>query len=252
MSSPDIFNRDLGKNLSANDLPNQFRLSAEYRTPRPKGISVLSNRVVSMVLGDWTLGTYLQYQSAPILGRPNSSGSVPINQYLGRGPGPAQLKRDANGNPMNPWSVDWTDYSGNHHTDPIDINCHCFDPTKTQVLNPAAWTNVPDGQWANDFGSLRYYRGFRYPTENLNVGRTFKFKERVTLNVRVEFANAFNRTQLPQPNTGNGFFQSAGSAITKQVGGPYNGLINGGFGSVVPITGTANSRTGLFVGRLQF
>ena len=37
MSSPDIFNRSLGKNLSANDLPHQFRLSAEYRTPRLKG-----------------------------------------------------------------------------------------------------------------------------------------------------------------------------------------------------------------------
>ena len=62
---------------------------------------------------------------------------------------------------MNPWSVDWTDLNGVHHTDPLDINCHCFDPTKTQVLNPKAWTNVPDGQWANDFSSIRGFRGFR-------------------------------------------------------------------------------------------
>jgi hypothetical protein len=254
MSSPDIFNRDLGKNLSANDLPHQLRASIEYNTPRIKGgNAVLSNKIVSNVLSDWTLGTYLQYQSAPILARPNSSGLVPINQYLGRGPGPAQLAIGPDGNPMNPWSVDWTDYSGVHHTDPIDINCHCFDPTKTQVLNPKAWVNVPDGQWANNFSSLRYYRGFRYPTENLNFGRTFRIKERVTLNVRVEFANAFNRTQLPQPNTGGGPFQSFGSLITTQTTpGLYQGAITGGFGSVVPITGTANSRTGLFVGRLQF
>ena len=46
MTSPDIFNRSLGKNLSANDLPNQFRLSAEYRTPRVKGgNSFLSNKI---------------------------------------------------------------------------------------------------------------------------------------------------------------------------------------------------------------
>jgi hypothetical protein len=49
---------------------------------------------------------------------------------------------------MNPWSVNWTDLQGNHHTDPLNINCHCFDPTTTQVLNPAARTNVLNGQFA--------------------------------------------------------------------------------------------------------
>ena len=58
----------------------------------------------------------------------------------------------------------------------------------------------------------------------------------------------FNRTQLPQPNATSTF----GTQITTQASGPYKGVINGGFGSVVPISGTANSRTGLFVGRLQF
>ena len=43
------------------------------------------------------------------------------------------------------------------------------------------------------------------PTENLNVGRTFRIKEKVTLNVRVEMTNAFNRTQLPQPNAARYF-----------------------------------------------
>ena len=27
-----------------------------------------------------------------------------------------------------------------------DPNCHCFDPSKTFVLNPAAWVNPPAGQ----------------------------------------------------------------------------------------------------------
>ena len=47
---------------------------------------------------------------------------------------------------MNPWSVDWTDNGGVHHTDPLDINCRCFDPEKTIVLNPAAWDTIPDGR----------------------------------------------------------------------------------------------------------
>jgi hypothetical protein len=255
LSSPDIFNRSLGKNISLNDLPNQFRLSTGYVTPNLSGKSFASNRVVSYILSDWGIGAYFQYQSGALLGRPVSSSFVaPISNYLGRGPGPAQLKVGADGQPMNPWSVDWTDYSGTHHTDPIDINCHCFDPTKTQVLNPNAWTNVPDGQWANDFSNLRYYRGFRYPTENFNFSRNFRLKEKVSLNVRVEFSNAFNRTQLPQPTGTATVFNTTNFAagLTTQQSGPYKGVYNGGFGSVVPISGTANSRTGLFVGRLTF
>jgi hypothetical protein len=265
MSSPDIFNRGLGKNLSVNDLPHQFRLSASYRTPHVHGPGALSNRVVSYVLSDWAADIYLQYQSAAILSRPNSTGLFPISNYLGRGPGSAQLKIGADGQPMNPYAVNWTDLDGKVHPEPLDINCHCFDPTAMKiqqadgtfkaggVLNPNAWSNVPDGQWANDFSNLRFYRGFRYPTENLGVGRIFRLKEGVTLNVRVEFSNAFNRLQLPQPTQGNALFTSATSNITTQTTpGIYQGAINGGFGSVVPISGTANSRTGLFVGRLTF
>jgi hypothetical protein len=68
--------------------------------------------------------------------------------YLGRGPGSAQLKTDANGQPMNPFAVNWTDLDGVVHPEPLDINCRCYEPTKTIVLNPAAWESIPDGQWA--------------------------------------------------------------------------------------------------------
>ncbi len=40
---------------------------------------------------------------------------------------------------MSPYAVNWTDYDGKVHAEPLDINCHCYDPTKTQVLNPLAW-----------------------------------------------------------------------------------------------------------------
>jgi hypothetical protein len=262
MSSPDIFNRGLGKNLSVNDLPHQFRMSASYRTPRVHGPGVLSNRVVSYVLSEWAADIYLQYQSAAILGRPNSSGIFPISNYLGRGPGSAQLKIGADGKYMSPYAVNWTDLDGKVHPEPLDINCKCFDPTSMKiqqadgtfkaggVLNPNAWSNIPDGQWANDFSNLRFYRGFRYPTENLGVGRMFRIREGVTFNVRVEFSNAFNRIQLPQP--ASAFTPFTANITTQTTPGIYQGAINGGFGSVVPIAGTANSRTGLFVGRLQF
>jgi hypothetical protein len=40
-------------------------------------------------------------------------------------------------------------------TDPLDINCHCFDPTNTVVFNPYAWENVPNRQWGVDQRAFR-------------------------------------------------------------------------------------------------
>jgi hypothetical protein len=242
-STPDPYNRNLGKNVSAFDLPHQFRFSAQYEVPRVHSeLAVLKNKAVSYALSGWGIGWTASYQSAGLVGLPTSSGSTPISNFLGYGPGPAQLIPG-----MNPWSVDWTDYSGTHHTDPLDVNCHCFDPTKTVVLNPAAWTNVPNGQFAANQSSLRWFRGIRAPSENANFGRTFRIKERASLNIRVEFTNVFNRTQLPLIALGN-----FASAPVKFTSGPNTGLYSGGFGTLNPTAGTAGARTGLFVARFQF
>jgi hypothetical protein len=248
--SPDIFNRQLGKNLTGLDRPHQFRMTAEYQVPSlaNRGIKFLSNRTVSYILGNWGIGWYLQYQSAGVLGRPANQGTIPLSNFLGRGPGPAQLKLGPDGQPMNPWSVNWVDYSGAQRTDPIDINCHCFDPTKNLVLNPLAWESIPNGQWANNFSDIRYYRGIRLPQENLNVSRNFRFTERVLLHVRVEFQNILNRTRLPQPVAGGNF----GAAPTTFTTGTNTGLYSGGFGTILPTSGTGGSRTGLLIGRITF
>jgi len=261
MSSPDVFNRQLGKDISGNDLPHQLRISGEYQTQNysNRGIPVISNKVVSFVIANWGLGFAMQYQSAAALLRPTSTSPNSINNYLGRGPGSAQVNLDANGQPISPWSTDWTDYDGVHHTDPIDINCHCFDPTKTQVLNQnltdaskQSWKNIPDFQWADNFSTLRDFRGFRRPNENFNVSRNFRFKEgRINLNVRVEFSNVFNRTLLPNPvTTGQGItFSSKPNTFPS---GPNTGLYSAGFGTILPTTGTSGQRAGQFVSRLTF
>ncbi len=251
MSSIDPFNTALAKNISANDLPHQFRLTAQYQVPRfgASSNSFFSNKIASAVLSDWGIGAYLNYQSAPLIAAPSSNGTVPISQFLGYGPGSAQLKTDGKGNYMSPWSTDWTDYSGKHHTDPLDINCHCFDPTKTIVLNPNAWANIPDGQFANDNSSLRFFRGIRYPTENANVSRNFRITERVTFNVRVEFNQVLNRMELPQPTTARVNFASTPTTFKS---GANAGLYSGGFGTILPLSGTSGMRTGQLIGRITF
>jgi hypothetical protein len=243
ISTQDPFNRNLGKNLSPFDLPHQFRLTAQYEVPQIRSNKpVLENKFVAYALSGWSTGWSLSYQSAPLVGLPTSSGTVPISNFLGYGPGPAQLIPG-----MSPWSVNWTDLDGNHHTDPLDINCHCFDVTKTQVLNPAAFQNVPNGQFAANQSSIRTFRAMRVPIENANFGRNFRIKERMSLNVRVEFTNIFNR--LVYPAIGLGSFTTAPTVFTS---GPNKGLYSGGFGTINPTAGTANSRAGTVVARFQF
>jgi len=244
-SSPDPFNRQLGKNLSAFDLPHQFRFTAQYQVQRIHSeLPVLRDKVVAYALSGWGTGWALSYQSAFLVGLPTSTGTTPISQFLGYGPGPAQLMTGAN-----PWSVDWNDYSGKHHTDPLDINCHCFDPTKTIVLNPNVWQNVPNGQFAANEGSLRWFRGMRSPVEDANFGRDFRVRERVSLNVRVEFTNIFNRTIYPGISLGsNG--QNFSNQPVKFNSGPNVGLYSSGFGTINPTAGTNGQRSGSFVARL--
>lgn len=256
-NSYDIFNRQLAKTYSNNDVPHQFRITAQYVVPSMKSLGV--NKYVAYALADWGIGAYLSYQSAVALARPTSNGTVPLNQFLGRGPGTAQLKKDAFGEYMSPYSVNWVDYDGKHHTDPLDINCHCYDPTKTQVFNPNAWENVPNGQWANDTSVLRFMRGIRIPQENANLSRNFRFgrEGRYNLNVRVEFNNIFNRMILPQPTVVAGVGQPAinfANPPTKitDTNNPNVGLYSGGFGTFNVLGGIGNQRTGTFVGRFTF
>jgi hypothetical protein len=245
-ATSDPFNRNLGKNLSPYDVPQQLRISAQYEVPRLHE-GIFNNKIVSYALSGWGTGWYLNYQSAALVGLPTSSGTAPISDFLGYGPGPAQLIPG-----MSPWSVNWTDYSGKVHTTPLNINCHCFNPTTTVVLNPAAFTNVPNGQFAANEASIRSFRGPRIPSENANFSRNFRIKERYNFQVRAEFTNIFNR--MVWPNAAGtainlGAFSTAPTVFTS---GPNKGLYSGGFGTIVPETTASGQRAGTLVARFSF
>ena len=247
-STIDPYNRNLGKNLSPYDVPNQLRISAQYEVPRLHE-GIFKNNILSYALSGWGTGWYMNYQSAALVGLPTSSGSSPISNFLGYGPGPAQLIPG-----MSPWSVNWTDYGGTVHTTPLDINCHCFDPTKTQVLNPAAFTNVPNGQFAANQASIRSFRGPRTPSENANFSRNFRIKERYNFQIRAEFTNIFNRMVWPIPLFATspinlGTFSTAPTVFTS---GPNKGLYSGGYGTIVPETTASGQRSGTVVARFSF
>ena len=113
-----------------------------------------------------------------------------------------------------------------------------------------------NGAWSNNYSTIRDYRGFRSPTENVNFSRTFSIKERVKLTVRAEWANAFNRLRYTSLIPTTGFASSFTTPLTCSGGGTCNGntgVKTGGFGAlVVPGTGATGQRSGDLIMRLQF
>jgi hypothetical protein len=134
----------------------------------------------------------------------------------------------------------------------VDINCHCYDPNATFVLNPAAWTDPPAGQFGTSAAYYSDYRKQRRPSESMSLGRTWRFKERASFNLRMEFYNVFNRpvvndpsnfnakapqTRLPNGNASSGFgyinttttIGGAGAAAVVSVPGERQGTLVGRF-----------------------
>jgi hypothetical protein len=130
-----------------------------------------------------------------------------------------------------------------------DLNCHCFDPAQTQVLNPAAWTDPTPGTFSPSAPYYDDYRFRRRPSETMSFGRIFRIRERATFAVRLEMLNVFNRTQIPNP-------VAIGYSTAIATNTAPNGLkVNAtGFGAIstLPTGGVIGERSGLLVGRFVF
>jgi hypothetical protein len=160
------------KGLQATDQPFLFNANIIYTTQK-----WFTNRILTNIVRDWGIGAFLQYGSGLPLAPPAST----TTNYIG---GSEQFR--VAGQPL---------FLKN-------LNCGCINPYDDQVLNPAAWSNPVNGTFGPATGT--YYGDFRSarrPQENANLGRTFRFKERMSLQIRGEFVNIFNRTQIGNPVT---------------------------------------------------
>jgi hypothetical protein len=136
-----------------------------------------------------------------------------------------------------------------------DLNCHCFDPTKTLVLNPAAWADPAPGTWGTSTAYYNDYRQQRHPVENFNVGRQFRIKERFSLDLRAEFVNVFNRTVLPNPTPMTPLTPATcfASGITGATGACKTGATYAsGFGFEQTANITGGTRIGQLIARFRF
>jgi hypothetical protein len=228
----DIYNRGTNKFLSGSDRPLVSNINVSYVVPVAPWAG---NKILKYALSGWQMGALLTYASGTPIPVPastnqlNTSYFLPTASYLNRVPGQPLFLQD--------------------------LNCHCFDPTKTFVLNPAAWVNSPPGTYSSSAAYYNDYRSQRHPTENFNIGRTFRIRESMSFSVRAEFVNIFNRTVLPAPSsttplTATTCFVSGTSGA--QGACSPGATIASGFGFEQTANITGGVRTGQIVARFRF
>jgi hypothetical protein len=216
-----IFNRGLQKTISAQSQPLALVIGYTYEVPGRSLPWVSSHKVARAVLGGWTLGGVLRYASGLPIQAPAANNN--LGTVL---PGSSTF---ANRVPGVPLFLN-------------DLNCHCFDPTKAFVLNPAAWTQPAAGQFG---GSSIYFNDYRYqrrPDEEMSLGRTFRLRERMSFSLRMEFFNIFNRTEMNNPSASN-------SQATQVL---QNGLTASGFGYINTGSVAFGPRSGQLVGQFHW
>ena len=218
----DIMNRQQNKYLSGFDQPLLLVIAGNYTTPKLSSSSK-ALQGVSWAARDWVIGAVLRYGSGLPIRVPAANNA--LNSVLFR-------PTFANRVPGQPLFLQ-------------DLNCHCFDPTKTLTLNPNAWVDPPAGQFGTSAAYYSDYRQPRRPAENVSIGRVFRIKEQMNLQIRAEFTNIFNRYSLPSPSATN-------AALTTTYF-PSNGLLSGGFGFSSTTNGAgSNPRAGTMVARFTF
>jgi hypothetical protein len=218
--------RSANKTISGFSRPLVSVVSANYRLP-----AWGSNKFLSQVVRDWAIGATMSYASGlPILA-PVSTNN--LNTLLFQWPSTAGTGATfVNRIPGQPLFLK-------------GLNCHCIDPTKDLVLNPAAWTNPGDGQFGTGAPYYNDYRYQRRPSESMSLGRVFRFREGMAFTVRMNFQNIFNRLEMQNPTGTN--------ILAPTTKGP-NGQLTGGFGFINYVGGNTFQppRQGTLEMRLSF
>jgi hypothetical protein len=211
----DVYNRPNQKIISPSSQPLVAVTGFAYQL-QPWGVG----KWMKAAVRDWTLGGILRYASGMPIQVPAANNA--LSSLLFRG-------TFANRVPGQPLFLQ-------------DLNCHCFDPNTTFVLNPKAWADPAAGQWGTSAAFYNDYRYARRPDESLSMGRVFRIREGMSFQIRAEFFNPFNRTYLNNPDSTN-----AGTAQKVT-----NGQIVSGFGRISTGTTYLAPRNGQVIARFQW
>jgi len=253
----DPYNTPTIKQLSGFDQPQVLVISFSYTTPKISadfmGGSTFG-KAVSWLARDWIVGGVLKYASGLLIESPASN--ITLWNTMGIGTTPLNGVSNFSGGGFSTEPLE--NYVPGQNCLAVNPNSH-FDPTKTLVLNPNAWSN----QTTETFGDAAPYysdcRWQRQPAESLSLGRIFRITEKVQLLVQAQFFNPFNRVFYAMPG---GYTTST---TTAQTNNPFpgsaipTGALSGGYGYVNMLNGgTAldgigpNPRSGQLVARFTF
>jgi hypothetical protein len=244
----DVNNRMQNKQLSSLDRPQTMVITFNYTTPKNKfGGDSFAGKVLQYVTRDFTFGGVMRYESGVILETPSATNNFLYQLGVGSQDNPALFSA--------PYGLENYVAGQSFFAPGFNPNSH-FDPTKTLVLNPNAFTQPGPAQYGV---SAPYYIGNRWqrqPAESLSVGRIFRIREKYQLQVRAEFQNVFNRVFYSAPSTevGGGGTTAATATINPfPVAGSTTGALSGGYGFVNSFNGAgAQPRTGQLVARFTF
>ncbi|PYS49135.1 MAG: hypothetical protein DMG13_24050 [Acidobacteria bacterium] len=215
-----VFNRQANKTLSGLDQPHSLLIGGTYTVPGLfKSASGFASKALSWITSDWQIGGVLRYASGYPFRVPASTTN--LNALIFQN----TLAERVPGEPL--FTTTWVDKKGKTHTnEELDINCGCYDPRKTFVLNPKAWRNPPDGKFSTSNAHYGDFRQQRRPTENISLARRFRIGERASFMLRAEFTNIFNRMGVNVPSVANPF--------STQTTDQKTGFTTGGWGYVSP------------------
>jgi hypothetical protein len=223
----DVGNRRTAKTLATLYRPLVTSFAVNYTVPTLGRFNGAGFRALSWAARDWQFGAFFQYASGALIAPPQATTSPSMNALAFQN----TVQNRVPGQPL------FTQ----------DLNCHCFDPSTTFVLNPAAWTNPLPGQ----FGTATYYNDYRAqrrPVEDLALGRLFRIREKASFSIRIEFTNLFNRTEMNDPSATNPQL-----AQTRVNNNDPHSQTTAGFGFINTIGTTFGApRQGQIVARFQF
>ena len=171
--------------ISTNDEPQTLKASGTYELPIGPGKRFVNNHLLGNIVGGWQVGWLLDYESGPPI-QGNNQGVYESGNPLQNG-----FDRP-NRNPS--VSLGTASYKKERDYWVGKIS-------SAQMFNPAAFTATAT-QW--QLGNAeRMYSALRLPAllnENLSAMKKFDMGDHIKGILKVDYFNAFNRTQFQEPD----------------------------------------------------
>jgi hypothetical protein len=179
----DAADRRAERSIANTDIPHRFVASAAYDLPFGKGRRWLTSGPAAWILGGFNLSGILTYESGTPLTVTNPNGLPIFN---------GQLRP----NLVSGQNV----YAANDHSAFRPFNTLTGDRGDVQI-NRAAFASPAAFTFGNLGPNLPYLRAFGFANEDFSLLKRIPVSDRQFFELRTDWFNAFNRSQLSAPIT---------------------------------------------------